>query len=456
MGMNLARKIKLVIVSDQIKSDYDFILKETYKQNLALNVAYSHLHFEHIAVNKLKSNNENYIRKKKELLVSLEKKYAEYQQCQEEEKKNKLLEAYEKAKKKFYDFEKTMSKEAREQYGQAVGFTQQTRVRNVINEEFDLASDTKDCITSKVVQDYRNDIKFGLLQGKRSLRNYRSTHPLLVRGRALQFYAENENYYIKWIKGIIFKVALPIRKGLDIELKSVLENILLGKYKVCDSSMDSKGKLILNLSLSMPGKETIDFIPGRIVGVDLGMAVPAYVSLNDPAYIKMSIGTYEEFARVRTQMQNRKRQLQVKSRAVTGGKGRQKKLKTLEKLKDKESNFAKTYNHYISSRVVKFALKYRAGQINLEKITSGGLDHSVLRKWSYYQLQQMIEYKASREGIVIRYIDPYRTSQTCSACGHYEEGQRINQKTFLCKKCRSECNADYNASQNIANSIDYV
>lgn len=454
--MNLARKIKLVIVSDKREEDYDFILKETYKQNLALNVAYSHLHFEHVAADKLKNNNESYMRKKKELLFSLEKKQAEYFHCEDEEKKKKLFEVYEKAKNKFYDFEKRVSKEAREQYAQAVGFTQQTRLRNVINEEFDLSSDTKDCITSKVVQDYKNDIKAGMLQGKRSLRNYRSTHPLLVRGRALQFYMENGNYYIKWMKGIVFKVALPIRKGLDIELKSVLENILSGKYKVCDSSIESNKKLILNLSLNIPDKATIDFIPGRIVGVDLGMAVPAYVSINDKPYIKKSIGTYEEFARVRTQMQNRKRQLQSRVTSVTGGKGRKKKLTTLNKLKEKESNFAKTYNHYISSRIIQFALKYRAGQINLEKITSETLSESVLKKWSYYQLQQMIEYKASREGIAVRYIDSYRTSQICSACGHYEKGQRIDQKTFLCKKCGSEFNADYNASQNIAKSNDYV
>ena len=35
----------------------------------------------------------------------------------------------------------------------------------------------------------------------------------------------------------------------------------------------------------------------------------------------------------------------------------------------------------------------------------------------------MIDYKAKKENIKVIFVDPYHTSQTCSACGHYEEGQ---------------------------------
>lgn len=40
---------------------------------------------------------------------------------------------------------------------------------------------------------------------------------------------------------------------------------------------------------------------------------------------------------------------------------------------------------------------------------------------------------ANAAGIEVRYIEPRHTSQTCSFCGHYEKGQRINQQTFICK-----------------------
>ena len=76
----------------------------------------------------------------------------------------------------------------------------------------------------------------------------------------------------------------------------------------------------------------------------------------------------------------------------------------------------------------------------------------VLRNWSYFELQQFVEYKAKREGIDVKYIDPYHTSQVCNCCGHYEPDQRISQDTFKCASCGTEMNADYNASKNIAKS----
>ncbi|RHW66437.1 hypothetical protein DZC34_02565 [Clostridium botulinum] len=57
----------------------------------------------------------------------------------------------------------------------------------------------------------------------------------------------------------------------------------------------------------------------------------------------------------------------------------------------------------------------------------------MLRNWSYYQLQNFIEYKAERVGIKVKYIDPYHTSQTCSECGNYEEGQRVKKVKELNK-----------------------
>lgn len=87
-----------------------------------------------------------------------------------------------------------------------------------------------------------------------------------------------------------------------------------------------------------------------------------------------------------------------------------------------------------------------------------GFDSSqfILRNWSFYELQQFITYKAAKYGIKIRKINPYHTSQVCSCCGHWEEGQRIDQSHFICKSCGVELNADFNASRNIAMSTDFV
>ena len=139
-----------------------------------------------------------------------------------------------------------------------------------------------------------------------------------------------------------------------------------------------------------------------------------------------------------------------------GGKGRQKKLKAMEQFKEKERNFAKTYNHQLSHKIVKFAKDNQCQYINLEKLTKEGFSNSLLGSWSYYELQTMIEYKAEREGIKVRYVNPAYTSQTCSKCGHVDRENRKTQAQFECVKCGFKLNADHNASINIARSKDFV
>ena len=62
----------------------------------------------------------------------------------------------------------------------------------------------------------------------------------------------------------------------------------------------------------------------------------------------------------------------------------------------------------------------------------------------------MIEYKAERVGIKVKYVDSAFTSQTCSKCGYVDKENRITQDKFECKKCGFTLNADHNAAINIA------
>ena len=110
----------------------------------------------------------------------------------------------------------------------------------------------------------------------------------------------------------------------------------------------------------------------------------------------------------------------------------------------------------ISKRIVEFAKKYKCQYINMEKLTKDGFNDSILRNWSYYELQSMVEYKADRVGIKVRHINPAYTSQTCSKCGHIDKENRQTQEKFKCTKCGLELNADHNASINIARSEDFI
>ena len=66
----------------------------------------------------------------------------------------------------------------------------------------------------------------------------------------------------------------------------------------------------------------------------------------------------------------------------------------------------------------------------------------------------MVEYKADRVGIKVKYINPSYTSQKCSRCGHIDKENRQTQEKFVCTQCGFELNADHNAAINIARATE--
>ena len=125
----------------------------------------------------------------------------------------------------------------------------------------------------------------------------------------------------------------------------------------------------------------------------------------------------------------------------------------VKRLKKRESGIVKDINHKISREIVDTA-KEEGNGIRLEKLRgirkrarSRRTFRYSLHSWSFYQLQQMIEYKAKLLGVPIEYVDPYHTSKECSRCGVV--GNR-NGKSFKCPKCGHVDHADSNAAFNIA------
>lgn len=330
--------------------------------------------------------------------------------------------------------------------------------------EFGKGIDSKSSITQRIKKDFSTALKNGLAKGERSGTNYKRDYPLMTRGRDLKFKYENDNsdtVIINWVNKIVFKCIIG-HKGNSTELKHTLHKVINGEYKVGGSSIgfNKRNEMILNLSLDIPEKKH-KVVEGRTLGVDVGLAIPAYVSLNDSIYVRKGFGCYDEFARVRQQFKARKSRLYKQRELTKGGNGRKKKLHSLDFLASKESDFAKTYNHQLSRKIVDFAVKNNCQYINIENINSETLDDKLLAQWGYYQLQEQITYKAKLVGIEVRKVRSAYTSQTCSFCGNVDKENRPKkdkgQAYFSCTnpKCPMHgkvINADWNASVNIARS----
>lgn len=481
--MITVRKIKLTIIGDKDtrNSKYKWIRDEQYNQYRALNMGMTYL-----ALNDILYMNESgleirTIKDLKDCEKEIDKNKKEIERLikrldKEENKKNSSPEKLDEIKHKISLVENKDEeyKVKKVELNKTLKETQKERmdIQKEFKEKYvdDLYQvldkipfkhlDNKSLVNQKIKADIKADKSNGLLKGERSIRNYKRNFPLMTRGRDLKFkYGDNDDIEMKWIEGIKFKVIFGNRMKNSLELRHTLHKVIDSEYKICDSSLqfDKNNNLILNLTLDIPIDIVKKKVIGRVVGVDLGLKIPAYCALNDVEYIKKSIGRIDDFLKVRTQMQNRRRRLQISVQSAKGGKGRVDKLQALERFAEKEKNFAKTYNHFLSSNIIKFAVTNQAEQINMELLSLKETQNkSILRNWSYYQLQTMIEYKAQREGIKVKYIDPYHTSQMCSKCGNYEEGQRESQAHFICKKCGYKVNADYNAARNIAISNKYI
>jgi putative transposase len=113
----------------------------------------------------------------------------------------------------------------------------------------------------------------------------------------------------------------------------------------------------------------------------------------------------------------------------------------VRKLRNKEARIIRNENHRISRRIVEQA-KRTNSTIALEdlegirerlRVTQGQRYERL--SWSYFQLQQMIVYKARLEGIPVIFVPPAYTSQTCPRCHYCSRSNRKEQRWFRCQEC---------------------
>lgn len=252
-----------------------------------------------------------------------------------------------------------------------------------------------------------------------------------------------------------------INASRNKRLINILDNIISGNYEFCDSKLkrvkskkrNHKYDYYFLLSYKKPVIELKTLKPENVLGVDLGMTVPAYCAVNYCDYKKKAVGD-SRIIRYNLMQEkiNKRIQRNIKYN-LRDCHGRKYKLDGYDGASNKIAKRNSTYNFNLASEIVQLAIKWQCGTIHLEdltKIHEINPQNRFLKNWTYYDLQQKIENKANEYGIVVKYINPYHTSQTCSNCGHFEAGQRISQALFQCKYCGYSVNADYNAARNIA------
>lgn len=192
---------------------------------------------------------------------------------------------------------------------------------------------------------------------------------------------------------------------------------------------------------------------GGTVGIDRGVIVTA--ALSDGRRLNCPQLTVRERAQIRKHQRRA-------ARAPKGSEAKAAGHAKAAKLKAREANRRKDWCEKTSTMLARTYDLIRFEKLNIKNMTrsakgtveqpgknvaqKSGLNRSILAQgWGL--LRQRTGHKAP--GRVEDVPAPY-TSLRCSACGWIDKNSRKSQAEFVCSSCGFTCNADTNASHNVA------
>lgn len=237
------------------------------------------------------------------------------------------------------------------------------------------------------------------LNGTRSLQNFKQNRafPFGTEGfRHFQYNEEKKAYCFRLFK-IPFKTYLG--KG-SIDKHKLLQQLISGEVKLCRSKIKlEKGKIFWLPVFEIP-KEEHSLKPEIVAEASLSVEYPISVKIGKN---KLQIGNKEEFLHQRLAIQAAYARTRSGVTYCKGGKGKDRKLKALERFSSAESNYVNTRLHEYSRRLIDFCIENQAATLVLldmqENSDIAKEEQFLLRNWSYHELMTKIKYKADKAGI---------------------------------------------------------
>jgi IS605 OrfB family transposase len=193
-------------------------------------------------------------------------------------------------------------------------------------------------------------------------------------------------------------------------------NQKLGSLRITRKSNKWVAQIAVNI-------ETESVADGQVMGVDLGLKIPAVAVCAN--------GTTKFFGNGREN-----KYVKRKHRAKRKALGKAKKPQAIKSLNNKEQRWMKDKDHKVSRGIVNHAINNNVSIIHLEQLSNirnttrtSRKNEKNLHTWSFYRLSQYIQYKAEQAGIKVEYVNPAYTSQTCPDCGFRN---KMKDRTYQC------------------------
>lgn len=195
----------------------------------------------------------------------------------------------------------------------------------------------------------------------------------------------------------------------------------------------------------------------NVLGIDLGIKNLAVCSDGE---VFKNINRIKRVKTLEKRIKRLQRQVSRKytMNGITSAKDKTKNIVKLEAkimlLHRKLKNIRKTYNHQVTTKIV----KTRPKKIVLEDLNvSQMLKNKHLAKkianQAFFEIRTMLEYKSKRRGIIVEFVPRFfPSSKQCSSCHHVKNDLKLTDRVYNCI-CGLSIDRDLNAALNLANYI---
>lgn len=254
-----------------------------------------------------------------------------------------------------------------------------------------------------------------------------------------------------------------VEKGTKISINTLNKRIVMGfdkpdcfkEYFEDDKYSFGTAKLVslydewyLHIPVTFEVPDTFnEEKPSHVVGIDRGLRfiTTTYDEKGKTVFVsgKEIMDKRQKFADVRAELQ---------------AKGTKSAKRALKRISGRENRWMNDVNHQLSKTLVKkydsntlFVLEDLTGvSFAEENLNRGSKANGELRSWTFYQLEQLLTYKASENGSKVIKVSPKYTSQRCPKCGRIHKANRHHDAhEYVCDACGYRSNDDRVGAMNI-------
>ena len=186
------------------------------------------------------------------------------------------------------------------------------------------------------------------------------------------------------------------------------------------------------------------------VGIDMGVADLMVLSTGDKVptirYDKHLSGKRLYWEK---RVARRARLAKAKDIPLSEAKNYQKAKQQRAKVFQKEKNQRMDRLHKLTTALVKEFDIIVLEDLNTSKMMKNTQLARSIAAQSWREIRTMLAYKCVKYGKELIVVNPYKTSQICSSCGHDGGKQELSIREWLCTSCHDHHDRDINAAKNI-------